>query len=435
MSSRPFLEWLERVLAEEGRTALPTGKISSREQALAEEIRKRCEQAATLQRYSKLSLQALNSTEMLCEMTLRVLSALIRIDRIGEGPQDIDSLCREIVDVLSQDLEFENCSIMLKEPEGEHLRIAAGKGKGDKYAVAPKKKGGKARLIRLGEGIAGTVAESGEHLFVPDVAQDKRFKPLSMGVEVGSLLSIPLRNNEGVIGVINLSHSAPDTFDPARVQLMILLSGYVGQMITLATLYNRTRGWNEALRREVAEKTKELVKNNRKLHKIAVTDSLTGLYNRRFFFMRLEQEFSRALRYEEHFALLVIDLDNLKPINDTYGHITGDRVIKGLGRFLGRAGRKGDTIGRIGGDEFAYILLNADETVSHSFALRLQEEFASLSLRGVSMRTTISIGIVCTQNYQFDKYQSLYQAADNALYRAKKKRNSVSIFRHASRRS
>lgn len=435
MSSRFFLKWLEGALAEEGHTPVPTEGLSPHERALAEETRKRCEQAAMLRRYSKLSLQTLNSTEMLCEMSLRVLSALIKIDRIGEGPQDIEGLCREIVKVLSQDLEFENCSIMLKEPEGEYLRIVAGKGKGDKYAAAQTRKGKRSRLIRIGEGIAGKVAENGKHLFVPDAAQDRRFKPLPRGVNVGSLLSLPLRNNEGIIGVINFSHSSPDTFDQARVQLMMLLAGYVGQMITLATLYNRTTGWNEALRREVAEKTRELVNKNRKLHKIAVTDSLTGLYNRRFFFTRLEQEFSRALRYGEHFALLVIDLDNLKPINDTYGHITGDRVIKGLGKCLGRTGRKGDTIGRIGGDEFAYILLSVDEIIAHSFALRLQEEFASVEFRGVGMRTTISIGIACTQNYRFDKYQSLYRAADTALYRAKKKRNSVSIFRHSPRRS
>ncbi|MBZ0156145.1 MAG: sensor domain-containing diguanylate cyclase [Alphaproteobacteria bacterium] len=435
MSSQPFLKWLERVLSEKGRTPVPTEGISPRETVLAERIKRECEQAAALQRYSKLSLQALNNTEMLCEMTLRVLSSLIKIGRTGEGPRDIDELCSDIVGVLSQDLEFENCSIMLKEPGGGHLRIVAGKGKGDKYLVAQKRRGKRARSIRIGEGIAGRVAESGEYLFVPDVSKNRHFKPLPMEVHVASLLSMPLRNNEGVIGVVNFSHSVPDAFDTTRIHLVMLLSDYVGQMITLATLYNRTTDWNETLRREVAEKTKELVAKNRKLHKIAVTDSLTGLYNRRFFFMRLEQEFSRALRYGEHFALLIIDLDNLKPINDTYGHITGDRVIKGLGKFLGRAGRKGDTIGRIGGDEFAYILLNADETIAHSFALRLQEEFASMDFRGVGMRTTISVGIACTQNYHFDKYQALYRAADDALYRAKKKRNSVSIFRPSLRHS
>ncbi|MBI3593109.1 MAG: GGDEF domain-containing protein [Nitrospirae bacterium] len=431
MSEQLFLKWLHKAFSEKGYTPVPLEGLSHEDILLAEKLQKECKRVdETLKRYSKTYLQALNGTEMFYEMAIRALSALINIGHLCGKLSDIDLLCDYIVDIFSQELEFENCSVMLTEPDGKYLRLVAGKGKGDKYSRQKCRRPG--CKIKIGEGVAGTAVKSGEHIFIPDVNTDKRFKQINMKVDVASLLSVPIKSNKEIIGAINFSHPLLETFDENKINLMILLSNFVGQMITLLKLHNITASWNETLKKEIQEKTAELKKKNQKLHRIAVADSLTGIYNRRFFFMHLEEEFSRSVRYREQFALLVMDLDNLKPINDTYGHIVGDRVIKGIARFLKKNGRKGDVIGRIGGDEFGYILLNADEKAAYNFALRLQEALAKVELKGIKINPTFSIGIAVSPNPGFKKHQDIYKAADNALYSSKKKKNCVSVFGKSS---
>jgi diguanylate cyclase (GGDEF)-like protein len=158
------------------------------------------------------------------------------------------------------------------------------------------------------------------------------------------------------------------------------------------------------------------------LQKIAVSDPFTGLYNRRFFSTRLEEEFSRAIRYHEHFSLLILDIDNLKPINDTYGHLAGDSVIKGLARVLKKLGRKGDVIARIGGDEFGYVLIEAHKRDAHKFATRIKESLAMAKFSGLELNPTVSIGIARSTLKGLKRYQDIYKAADDALYVEKKKK-------------
>jgi diguanylate cyclase (GGDEF)-like protein len=186
--------------------------------------------------------------------------------------------------------------------------------------------------------------------------------------------------------------------------------------------------WNHALKEEVARKTAELTKKNRQLRKIALIDPLTGIFNRRFFFERLEDEFLRTTRYGVQFSLLFIDIDNLKPINDTYGHPAGDKVIKSLSAILRQIGRKGDVACRLGGDEFGYALLASDVEGARTFALRLQEKFARHHFKGMIYAPTVSIGIANTKNGKFKDHRELYNAADKALYEAKLVKNAVRLY-------
>ena len=426
MRGHLFMEWLDSFLSEGRRAPVPLKDFSRKEALLAEKIQAERRKADTFQRYSKVYLDTLHSTEQLYEMSIRSLSALAKISESCETSKNAADLCSRIVEIFSLELEFENCSIMLIEPGGKHLRLVAGKGKGDKYY--PKGKRGKRHHLKVGDGIAGRVAKSGEYILIPDVSKDNRFKKIDMDVHVTTLMAAPLKSGGKIIGVMNFSHPLLETFDNNKIHLLLLLSNLAAHMITLAGLRGKLTEWNKLLEREVESKTAELLKKNRELHRIAVTDSLTGIYNRRFFFMRLEEEFSRSMRYGEPSSLLIIDLDNLKPINDLYGHIEGDRVIKGMAKFLKEIGRKGDVIGRIGGDEFGYILLNAEAGVAHAFASRVKEEFKKLKFKGVEIKTTISIGIASTPDGKFKRYQDLYKAADDALYLAKKKRDSITVF-------
>ncbi len=422
MENTPFIQWLTDLLTDDGHVPSCPEDLSDEESTLARGIRERIKQTWALTDHAGIYLQALSGTEKFYDMSIRALSALIKVGRISGEIKDIYTLCRKSLEIFSQELEFENCSIMMKDSDNEHLVLMAGKGKGDSYSTRHWEKG---RRIKIGEGIAGKAAETGNFIFIADVAADERYKKISMSVEVTSLLSIPLKNDDEVIGVINFSHPLLEAFDENKINLMVLLSNFVGQMIMLADLHNKIAHWNESLRRQVNEKTAELRKKNRELQRMAVKDPLTGIYNRRFFSTRLEEEFIRACRYNEHFSLLLIDLDNLKPINDTFGHLTGDRVIKGLTRTLKAVGRTGDVIARIGGDEFAYILLESSEIEAKEFEQRIHEKFEEMNFRGINHNPTVSIGIAHSSKKKFKKHMEIYKLADENLYRAKKKKKIV----------
>ncbi|HET6514437.1 MAG TPA: ATP-binding protein [Thermodesulfovibrionales bacterium] len=203
-------------------------------------------------KYSRVYYQALQGMERFYELSIRALSALIRVGRLGDEITQIDVLCKRILEIFSQELQFENCSIMLRDEDGEHLSLVAGKGKGDVFSDVRMTE--KTTRIRVGEGIAGSAAETGKYIFVPDVCRDARFSPFDVRVPITSLLSIPLKNDEGVIGVMNFSHPLLEAFEENMIGLMVVLSNYVGQMITLTRLHSKIATWNEVLRTLVTEK-------------------------------------------------------------------------------------------------------------------------------------------------------------------------------------
>ncbi|MBI5097852.1 MAG: sensor domain-containing diguanylate cyclase [Nitrospirae bacterium] len=424
MGNDSLLTWLNNVFAKEGHSPSSYEGLRPEEKILAEKITELCKKAGNYENRSKVYLQALNRTEGFYEVSIRALSALIKVGRLGEEVKDVYTLCKNTLEVFSHELEFENCSLMLKDTDGEYLILMAGRGRGDRYLTRAWEKG---RRIKIGEGIAGQVAKTGEHIFISDVTKDSRFKNFKMKVNITSLLSVPLKSEDEIIGVINFSHPFLEAFDENRINLMLLLSNFVGQMITLTKLHNKIANWNETLKKEVQGKTQELIKKNRELQRIAVSDPLTGLYNRRFFSTRLEEEFSRAIRYHEHFSLLILDIDNLKPINDTYGHLGGDRVIMELARVLKKLGRKGDVMARIGGDEFGYVLIEAHKRDAYQFASRIKKHLAMVKVSGLKIKPTVSIGIAHSTIKGLKRYQDIYKAADDALYVEKKNKKTTSL--------
>lgn len=401
--------------------------LSERERFIAVKLNEELAQGDRCKIVSRAFHRALDEVDRFYELSIRALSALIKVGRLDEAFYDTDTFCRNVLDIFSEELDFDNCSIMLKTADGKSLKVVAGKGKGDRYASAGARwKTGNA--IRIGEGVAGTAAKTGAYVFVPDISKDERFKSLSMQVEVASLLSVPIRTDKEIIGVINFSHPMPGVFDENMINLVMILSNFVGQMILLMQLYGKVASWNETLKEEVDRKTEELKKKNAQLRRITLIDPLTNIFNRRFFFQKLEEEFARHQRYREPFSLLSVDIDNLKPVNDTYGHLAGDIVIKGLVQNMKAIGRRGDALCRLGGDEFAYILLNSDLEGALTFAKRVQERFKKMDFKGIALRPTISIGVVNSASAKFLDAMDMYRAADEALYRAKQCRDAVRYY-------
>lgn len=157
------------------------------------------------------------------------------------------------------------------------------------------------------------------------------------------------------------------------------------------------------------------------LTKRATTDFLTGLDNRLAFMQKAEEEFKRAARYKSNFALLMIDVDKFKEVNDTYGHIVGDRVLKNVAQVCKKALRESDIIGRIGGEEFAVLLLESNLNTALVAAQRIREKVQDLVIESdeEKIQVTISIGIGIMENGD-RSFDEVFKRADDALYEAKR---------------
>ncbi|HSP39577.1 MAG TPA: sensor domain-containing diguanylate cyclase [Frankiaceae bacterium] len=148
---------------------------------------------------------------------------------------------------------------------------------------------------------------------------------------------------------------------------------------------------------------------------LAVTDPLTGLANRRGFMARYEEEQARSSRHDYPVALLLIDIDFLKSINDTFGHSAGDRVLQVLATAMSESCRAEDIPGRLGGDEFALALTHADQYGAESVAHRIALDFAAATA-ALDMPATLSVGISDSDR---TPRRSMQLGADEALYRSK----------------
>ncbi len=158
------------------------------------------------------------------------------------------------------------------------------------------------------------------------------------------------------------------------------------------------------------------------LRSLSATDDLTGLFNRRHFFNELGKELERIKRHAlSESALLMVDLDRFKKINDRYGHAAGDHALRHIAELFREAIRRADCVGRIGGEEFAILLSGADSSAATEFAERLRKRVQSSPAfyEGVSIPITISVGVNEIKS-ETNAVERVLKGADQALYRAKK---------------
>ena len=175
---------------------------------------------------------------------------------------------------------------------------------------------------------------------------------------------------------------------------------------------------------------KAIYKYTKDLEHYATRDPLTDLYNQRMFWELLGYEVGRAKRHKQQFAVLMLDLDNFKTINDRYGHHVGDAFLQAFAKLLHTAVRDGDLLARYGGDEFCIILPEAADTQAHMIAQRITEMLESFSMEtpdGHKLKATTSIGIAISPNHG-ENPKDLFLVADNMMYKAKKAgKNAIAI--------
>jgi len=205
---------------------------------------------------------------------------------------------------------------------------------------------------------------------------------------------------------------------------------YIGKPVDAGELAARLR----AIRRTVAGQ-KTLLARLFILEQLSVIDALTQVYNYRFFDTEIRRHFDLAVRHRRAMALAMLDLDNFKKVNDTFGHRIGDHVLAEISTMITQGIRSSDILARYGGEEFAIIL--PETTLEEAFMLseRLRVSIAanSLDLSNGPPRMTVSIGVAAVPSPQIDTPSQLVEAADRALYLAKSEgRNCVRRFRPES---
>ena len=160
----------------------------------------------------------------------------------------------------------------------------------------------------------------------------------------------------------------------------------------------------------------------RKLQVLSHTDELTQTYNRRYFMQYADQELKRAQRSGETFSIAILDLDNFKQINDQWGHLVGDQVLRELPRMFTEHIRQADVFARYGGDEFIFLFPQTNRRQSQVWADRIYEKFAgrSIQLEDLEIQPLFSVGIAVFESSMSDLDELLKQA-DDSLYQAKRK--------------
>ncbi len=189
----------------------------------------------------------------------------------------------------------------------------------------------------------------------------------------------------------------------------------------LALLASRLRNDNRAI--------VETTRSKMQFEQQASTDALTGVHNRHWMTRAFPRALQRCSLNKQPFAVMVVDIDHFKKINDTYGHLVGDLALKTVARCMAENLRPHDLLARYGGEEFAVLLTEADLESAKMVAERLRSRIAAAEIRSndISFNVTLSIGITPTQHD--DRLESLIHEADQALYRAKQNgRNRVEVF-------
>ncbi len=240
--------------------------------------------------------------------------------------------------------------------------------------------------------------------------EKKKLRPgqmiLDQNIRLKSYLTLPIIIEGKIVGCISINSDQPNAFDAQDLQFFSVIGYQMG-----ASLKHIQR--------------LSSIKN------IAIYDTLTNLYNRRYFEERFEVEAQKAFFGETPLSIVMVDIDHFKKINDTLGHTEGDKVLKEIADLLKKSVRKKDTIARYGGEEFVLILPDAGLEESFMIAERIRRlvENTTFEVGQTQLHLTVSLGIANFPSHRVRSKEDLIRIADQALYEAKRGgRNRVCIY-------
>jgi len=317
----------------------------------------------------------------------RELRIIYRIAQEMTAVLDLGTLLNRIVNIIRDVMGYYMVSIVL--PGEKRSELVVGAHSGYQADIS-------GMTIPLGQGVTGWVFTHGTPQIIPDVRNETRY--IGVDDNVRSELAFPLVTRGRVVGVLNAESEQVDAFSESDVALMSAVGSQLASCLEVAQLH-------DTLKREASH------------------DPLTRLYNRRLFLERLQQQTAQAAAGSEHFSILFIDVDDLKRINDTYGHLAGDALLREVSNALMDAVRGEDIVARYGGDEFVVLLPSTGPAAATSVAARISDGISRhrfMAGRELLPIPGVSLGIA-TFPEDGATAEDLLAAADATLYRHKRR--------------
>ena len=248
--------------------------------------------------------------------------------------------------------------------------------------------------LDVGQGISGHVASTGNPLVIPG---QEDVPPDDLEPRAGSQLSVPLFSQNRVLAVLNLYDKQEGHFTEADLHTIISLCDQAGVAIENVLLHQEAQ-------------------------RMAIMDGLTGIWNHRWFQIQFAQELDRAQRFKRPFSLVVLDIDNFKVFNDTYGHQVGNFVLVELANRIRSSVRDVDMFARYGGEEFELLLSETDSAGGLNAAEKIREAIGGspfvTDMVPEPLKVTVSVGVASYPQDGLDA-ATIFKAADLAMYKAK----------------
>lgn len=359
------------------------------EERLKERIRE-------LEQSLKDSQAETQSISALLDKKLDELYTYYHISRTISSTLDIQEMLRQITGIIKKTVPFDRLSLYLLDENRERLELSYFSGLDIRGRVS----------LCLGEGTPGRIVSNGEHVHIHDLAVfydtfDDFIHFPGEKKRDGSYIGIALKMRNTAIGVIGMDSAKKHGLSVDDMDLMAILSYQIAAGVEQSRLFD-------------------------KIQQLSQIDGLTGLYNHRVFQERLRQEINRRNRTGKPLSLIMLDIDNFKHLNDTYGHQAGDAVLKELAELIMSQSRCNtiDTCCRYGGEEFAIITPELELHTAFVVAERLRKVVENNSFeigdKGQEVKITISLGVAGISGSDDLSPEELIKKADEALYLSKR---------------
>jgi diguanylate cyclase (GGDEF)-like protein len=328
---------------------------------------------------------------------LAILTDIVKTANSILEPRKVIEL---IMAKIQQLIPSEAWSMLMVDEEKQELTF--------ELALGEKGKDVSSFRVKMGEGIAGWVAQTGKPTIVNDTSRDPRFArrfDSQTQFQTRSILCAPLISRGRTIGVVQVINRRGGKFTQADLEVLLTLVEPCAIAIENAILFQRTE-------------------------QLTITDDLTKLFNSRYLNLYISREIKRCKRHGIPLSVIFLDLDGFKGVNDAYGHLAGSRTLTEVGGILVEAVRESDILARYGGDEFVVVLPETPPSGALVIAERIRKAIEShcfLADQGLEARISASFGIASYPDHALTP-EGLIQKADQAMYRVKERdKNGIEV--------
>jgi diguanylate cyclase (GGDEF)-like protein len=318
------------------------------------------------------------------------LLAFHQLTRSLTSSFELDTILRTILEHMERIMEAELWTMLMLDEASQDLYYAIAAG-GEHEAL-------RGMRVKLGEGVAGWVAQHGETLIVGDADRDPRLleERVTKPRKVRSVIALPLRGRKGTHGVIEIFNPRADQMTDSTIAYLHILADHAAIAIENA--------------RDVA-----------RIQQLSITDDCTGLFNARHLYHVLCRELEQSRRTRHPVSLAFLDLDHFKQVNDVQGHLIGSELLAQTGSRLRELSREQDACFRYGGDEFVILMPATGADDALAFAHRLLRELMRTRFtmkNGRELTVSASVGLA-TASADGDTVHAIIGAADARMYQVK----------------